>query len=715
MRHLRKRNPSDIETALAGAYRSTTPKSRAQTAKEKLVQQLTEAYRASDDDPEGQKIILDRLRRLAVRNPLSEKRRGFFKERLLKHVGLDPESIEGITPQELGKRQKDLEIILDMIHQADPSFSGEHAGWIIKLFLHNKIRLPEDTEKLNTRLTEFAKLKHKIPVELRDLNRYPDYPSLAETIDQYSGVLGKREEERVRTEEGQEVIFEGELSPQGPPYRVIKVTTTEASAKLARHTDWCIKDPRAARDYLANGPLYFIDKNNKRYLLAWSDCVVDAAIAPLWKRFQSLMAEHQTNSNCMVCSIPGSFLCKEHIVWEGSLLDANVDRQSFKEMAGFLSEVPVQLQNQVENLLQFRAPSNPDGSPEIDLQIMDVYDRPANLTSDELELTQKIYATCTDRVEFFIRLCDHLNDPALILQKGAAFLEKANPDQLLQIYKAHLIRQLPEDDGFDFPTDYLITVLRNKRIKVLRWKEAEPYIFQSPSAAYEYYSLVERKLQPNETEFKELIRKHLAPTTPAPAVKKISTNSNFRGVGFPDAERHRRRVNEEYQRRATELESWKIKQQEKFAAKQTTSLQHLQRQLRDTNKKSHQQQQIVDNWEQNYIPRLEAGEIQLVDIVQPLFKELRKVNDRAAKAARQILLPYVDYYGKGYLVSRGKNVSLDEYISLLRRTAAKASRRSSRRRVSRRGHISDRVKKRETTALLIEVEKAYKKKIKVRR
>jgi len=719
MRHLRKRNPSDIETALAGAYRSTAPKSRLQTAKEKLVQQLTEAYRASDDDPEGQKIILERLRRLAARNPLSEKRRALLKERLFKHVGLDLESIEGITPPELKKRQKDLEVILDMIHQADPSIGGENAGWIIKLFLHNKIRLPEDTEKLNTRLAEFAKLKHKFPVELRDLNRYPDYPSLAETIDQYSGVLGKREEERVKTAEGQEIIFEGETHPQGPLYRVIKVTTTEASAKLARHTDWCIKDPRAARDYLAGGPLYFIDKDSKRYLLAWSNCVVDVSLFPLWERFQVLMQEHQAKQTCIVCDAntapSGDFLCPEHFDWKGSLEDANCDRQSFKEMAGILSEIPKSLQDQVGNLLQFRSSAgrNRDSFRDIELQIMDVYDRPVKISDDELDLIQKVFPECATSPEFFLRLCGHTKNFKFILKEGASFLGKATPEQILEIYKAYLYHQSPDSNDethlAHLPVSYLRSLVQKQKIS--RWKEAEPYIFQSPSAAYDYYTLLETSLRPSEVaEFRELIQKH--PVT-MPTIKKVSTDSDFHQVGFPDPENYQRRINAEYQRRAGALEAWKSKQMEKFATKVDKAGHSFRKQLKNTSEVSQQQQKIIEEWGQTYIPQLEAGEIQLVDIVRPLFRELRRIKhgswrSRTREIAQQILLPYVNYYGKGYLIFKGRRISLGDYLGMLQ----KATRRS--RRMRRRGHVSDQVKKRETNALVAEVEKIYKKKIKAR-
>jgi hypothetical protein len=602
-----------------------------------------------------------------------------------------------------------------MIHQADPSVSGEHAGWIIKLFLNGKIRLPEDTAKLNTRLTEFSKIKHKFPVELRDLNRFPDYPTLAETLDQHSGIMGKREEERVKTEEGQEVIFEGALQPDGPQYRVIKVTTSEASAKLARNTDWCIKDPKYSRDYLADGPLYFIDKDNKRYLLTWSNCIVDITLVPLWKHFQTVMQEHRAKQTCIVCNTntesAGNFLCSEHSDWKSSLEDARCDQHDFKEMAGMLHEIPDALQTQVGNLIQFRSSTCMTRSRNfrhVDLQIMDVYDRPAKLLLDELDLLYKIFPKCVEEVEFFLRLCEHTRNYKAILEKGASFLGKATPQQLVEIFKTYAFKMLPGskgEDGGPLPVDYLKDQLGQRKLS--RWKEAESYIFQSPSAAYDYYTLLEASLRPNEVaEFQELIQKH---PISIPTINSISTEP-FGRVHFPDSEAFKHKIDIEYHQRVNELESWKKGQLEKLEADVGRAGESLRKELKRSNQIGRKQQKIIEKWKQTYIPQLEAGEIQLIDIIQPLYAALQKGYHRAGRMTQQILVPYIDYYGKGYLIYKGKGISLENYLGTLRKAM-----RGSRRRGRRRGHISDQVRKRETTALLDEVEKAYKKKIKAQR
>jgi hypothetical protein len=75
---MRRRNPSDIEAALAGAYHGArssgvqrSVSAKLPSSKEQLAQQLWESYHASTDDPEAQKIIMSRLRRLATKNPES--------------------------------------------------------------------------------------------------------------------------------------------------------------------------------------------------------------------------------------------------------------------------------------------------------------------------------------------------------------------------------------------------------------------------------------------------------------------------------------------------------------------------------------------------------------------------------------------------------------------------------------------------------------------
>lgn len=145
-----------------------------------------------------------------------------------------------------------------MIAESDPTPSKKYIAWLLKLTAKKNLRFPEDREKVFERLTQFDQLKRKQSFQgERDINQYRTYGNLARTIKNNLSVKTKGEEHREQLTSGMEEIYgDGE-------YRVIKITTPEASAKLCRGTEWCTKDPKYSNSYLLQGPMYRFEKNGK--------------------------------------------------------------------------------------------------------------------------------------------------------------------------------------------------------------------------------------------------------------------------------------------------------------------------------------------------------------------------------------------------------------------------------------------------------------------
>jgi hypothetical protein len=180
-----------------------------------------------------------------------------------------PDSLRASEEEYLADRLDHIQQQLTWIGEADPTPGGTYSNWITKMMLSGSLIFPEDVSKVQGKLKGFQLNQHKLPKEKRDIANYKTYGDLVKTLEQHAGTRGKLEAKRLAIEEGQEILFEKSL--QGHTYTVIEVTTIEASAKMARHTEWCVKDPTYSERYLDEGPLFFIDRDGARYVLAHYD------------------------------------------------------------------------------------------------------------------------------------------------------------------------------------------------------------------------------------------------------------------------------------------------------------------------------------------------------------------------------------------------------------------------------------------------------------
>ena len=144
----------------------------------------------------------------------------------------------------------------------DPTPNKAYLDWICRQVQKENLRFPEDAEKTIETLKDFHKYKPSLP--LKDINQYKYLGDISKALETSGKIPSKREQEKINTETGQQVVLDF------PPYKVISITTPEASATLCRGTKWCIKDPKFFTDTYnmgPNNPALLILKDDKRYAL----------------------------------------------------------------------------------------------------------------------------------------------------------------------------------------------------------------------------------------------------------------------------------------------------------------------------------------------------------------------------------------------------------------------------------------------------------------
>jgi hypothetical protein len=154
------------------------------------------------------------------------------------------------------------EDIISIIEYDPTGNKGLYVPWILKLVSRGILKFPEDGEKVKETLTQFHTLKNAPQFTgNKDINSYKTYGDLAEAVNQNKEVKTKGQLNRTAIEQGMQVIYED------PVYTIIKITTPQAAAKLCRDTKWCVKDPKFSKDYLSQGPLFMLERNDQPYVL----------------------------------------------------------------------------------------------------------------------------------------------------------------------------------------------------------------------------------------------------------------------------------------------------------------------------------------------------------------------------------------------------------------------------------------------------------------
>jgi hypothetical protein len=491
------------------------------------------------------------------RNPLSDKRRFHLETSYAQRYKLDDDSIKDVSESEIKARKEKLNQLLDWLALADPTESGKYAMWIAKLYKRDLVQFPEDIEKINSRLQKFDKVKHTLPVDRRDINSFKTYGELAKTLDEHQGV-GVREAARLATVEGQEVIFEGPIGET--TFRIIKVTTQEAATKLARHTDWCVKDPSWGTGYLEWGPLYFIDRSQtqrhihakhakskglrqlrddtltvvwKRHALAWKGSCEKRK--EQYARFVEFIEDCNQKKLCYFCLKSASKCSTEHSMdeyefqgayqesWDDSFNYSWNEEDLFSHRNGpkDLGEIPDHLKAFIS-----KTPCKNFYS------VLDVYDDPFN--GDEaaelrpllIGIFEPDIATASrdSLKEFYEEVLgnkEHRGTEKKLISAG-------NANKILDYFESmDNLKDSGKDSG-----------------RGGRWLEIEPLVLSDVSTAARYYNLIKATNAIDEEELNELAAlREKIPQAPKPSVGSPPRTLRERGSSSQDYSKKKAKAN----------------------------------------------------------------------------------------------------------------------------------------------------------------------------
>lgn len=142
------------------------------------------------------------------------------------------------------------------ISAADPTPGGSYAMWLFKMIKARKVVSTggEDITTLQELLTEFDAKKHRLPQELRDINRFQAPGDVSRALREHFEP-SKRAVHKQLVEEGTEHIY-GDNDPRS--LQVYRITTAQAANRVAQGTQWCVKNEGIAARYLKEAPLYYI-------------------------------------------------------------------------------------------------------------------------------------------------------------------------------------------------------------------------------------------------------------------------------------------------------------------------------------------------------------------------------------------------------------------------------------------------------------------------
>jgi len=185
-------------------------------------------------------------------NPISPKRLHFLTEALQKKL----------TRTNQADLWAQLEPKLKHLGEADPTSSGAYCSWILHLLAKKNVDLPEDSEKLRELLEIYHRVKPRLPIEFRDVNKFESYAQLRITLLPLLPTLKSIAE---LEQDGSALLATAPLG--GDVYQIYRLTTAEAASAAAKNSGWCVCNKETAADYLKEGPLYLIIKNDDRFAL----------------------------------------------------------------------------------------------------------------------------------------------------------------------------------------------------------------------------------------------------------------------------------------------------------------------------------------------------------------------------------------------------------------------------------------------------------------
>ena len=129
-------------------------------------------------------------------------------------------------------------------------YTNKYMIWLIKQYVQNKFKIPEDLSKLNSELERFSKISHKL--EKTNINDY-SWDEFLEVIPKLEDMHTSNEEKRI-AKAGAEKLFENSN------WIIIHPKTEEASCYYGKGTRWCTaaEENNYFDRYNRDGNLYII-------------------------------------------------------------------------------------------------------------------------------------------------------------------------------------------------------------------------------------------------------------------------------------------------------------------------------------------------------------------------------------------------------------------------------------------------------------------------
>lgn len=186
-------------------------------------------------------------------------------------VEADLESKKPYLLQKLNKAKitgDEAEKVIKQINEADPTGNyATYTQWLLGQYLKGNFKLEDKDEakELLKTFNEETKSKRLKGVNINQ-SKYQDLKAILEdhlgTSDKASDKLSKELEDT-----DAEFITSYTNKETGDKYDLIKVTDPEDAEKLFSGTDWCVRHPGTAEEYLGVGNFLLLRKNGENYLL----------------------------------------------------------------------------------------------------------------------------------------------------------------------------------------------------------------------------------------------------------------------------------------------------------------------------------------------------------------------------------------------------------------------------------------------------------------
>ena len=109
------------------------------------------------------------------------------------------------------------------------TYTNKYMIWLIKQYVQNKFKIPEDLSKLNSELKRFNQISHKL--EKSDISKY-SWEEFLDIVPELDNIHTSNEEERI-AKSGAVKVFEDDY------WYIINPKTQEAACYYGKGTRWC--------------------------------------------------------------------------------------------------------------------------------------------------------------------------------------------------------------------------------------------------------------------------------------------------------------------------------------------------------------------------------------------------------------------------------------------------------------------------------------------